>query len=74
MSKINCWEFKKCGREAGGPKVGEMGVCPVHPNNGRSCWLVAGTFCGGKVQGSAAQKLGNCAVCDFYVKVKAREI
>jgi hypothetical protein len=60
--KLNCWEFKKCGREAGGAKAKELGVCPatedeklntVHggKNAGRSCWVLAGTMCGGKVQG-----------------------
>ena len=29
MAKLNCWEFKKCGREAGGSKVGELGLCPA---------------------------------------------
>lgn len=28
MAKLNCWEFKKCGRETGGLKIKEMGVCP----------------------------------------------
>ena len=23
----NCWEIKKCGRETGGPKSKELGVC-----------------------------------------------
>lgn len=27
--KINCWDFVKCGREFGGEKVTEMGVCPA---------------------------------------------
>lgn len=25
----NCWEFKKCGREPGGAKASELGVCPA---------------------------------------------
>jgi hypothetical protein len=29
MSKLNCWELKKCGREAGGAKSNEMGICPA---------------------------------------------
>ncbi|MDA8172354.1 MAG: hypothetical protein M0Z48_11080 [Nitrospiraceae bacterium] len=74
MAKINCWEFMKCGRQTGGSNVAQFGVCPAYPDNGRSCWLVAGTFCGGKVQGTSAQKLGNCSGCNFYTKVKAREI
>lgn len=80
----NCWEFKKCGRESGGAKVNELGVCPATTevfcdglnrgkNAGRICWAVAGTFCGGKVQGSFAQKQTTCMNCDFYKKVKKEE-
>ena len=64
--KMNCWEFKKCGREVGGAKVKELGVCPSYPNNGKSCAYVAGTFCGGEIQGTFASKLYNCMKCDFY--------
>jgi len=62
----NCWEIKKCGREKGGPNAHELGVCPAYPNNGHSCWIIAGTFCEGKVQGTFAQKQGTCVVCDVY--------
>ncbi|MDM8522439.1 protein phosphatase 2C domain-containing protein [Desulfococcaceae bacterium HSG8] len=82
--KQNCWEFMKCGREAGGEKAGELGVCPVAvsptfdgfnmgKNCGRMCWLVAGTFCGGKVQGRFAEKQVSCKSCDFYKYVHAGE-
>ena len=27
--KLNCWEFMKCGRQPGGEKVDELGVCPA---------------------------------------------
>lgn len=75
--KTNCWEFKKCGREPNGAKVAELGICPaaiekkvngIHggTNGGRSCWAVAGTFCGGKVQGTFSQKMTNCMSCEFY--------
>lgn len=84
MKKLNCWEFKKCGREPKGARAQELGVCPaaqeerlnnVHGgvNSGRSCWIVAGTYCKGEVQGSFAQKYHNCALCDFYTAVKAEE-
>ncbi len=63
---MNCWEFKKCGREKGGAKVAEFGVCPAYPNGGTDCAKIAGTFCGGQVQGSFAQKVANCMQCDFY--------
>jgi hypothetical protein len=84
VKKQNCWEFKRCGREPGGAKVKEFGICPatreekldqVHggTNAGRSCWILAGTLCRGEVQGTFAQKYKNCETCDFYKKVKEEE-
>ena len=70
MTDKNCWEFKKCGRELGGIKVKDLGVCPANPSHGRDCWVVAGTFCGGKIQGTNAQKHATCMVCDWYKEVK----
>ena len=84
MGKLNCWEFKKCGREPGGVKAKELGVCPVTleircdkvnagKNAGRCCWAVTGTLCGGKVQGAFASKVGNCMNCDFFKLVVKEE-
>jgi len=42
---LNGWEFKKCGREVGGAKAKELGVCPAYPNFGKSCVIIARTFC-----------------------------
>jgi len=83
-TKENCWEFKKCGREPGGSKVKELGICPVTTysdlngahdgkNAGRACWVVAGSLCGGKIQGTFAQKLHNCWRCEFMNAVKKEE-
>ena len=74
---LNCWEHKQCGRQPGGPKIVELGVCPAatdarvdgvnHGRNaGRCCWAVAGTLCKGEKQGVFAEKLINCQSCDFY--------
>ncbi|MDA8098266.1 MAG: hypothetical protein M0042_01420 [Nitrospiraceae bacterium] len=82
--KVNCWEFKQCGREKGGARAEELGVCRaamevrmngVHGGKlgGRACWIVAGTLCGGKEQGTFAQKYHNCEQCDFYRTVKTEE-
>ncbi len=82
--KLNCWEYKRCGRQPGGPRAKEMGVCPVTIHHqlegvhggskaGRACWVVAGSLCGGKVQGAYAQKLNNCWRCDFMNMVKQEE-
>jgi hypothetical protein len=63
---MNCWEFKRCGREGGGSKVHEMGVCPAYPNHGQCCAQVVGTLCKGDVQGTHAAKLCTCVDCDFF--------
>jgi hypothetical protein len=54
--RMNCWEFKKCGREANGAKAKELGTCSAYPNHGTHCAKIAGTLCGGKVQ-RVAKKL-----------------
>jgi hypothetical protein len=56
----------KCGREFGGLKAYEMGVCQAYPNDGKQCATVAGTLCGGKVQGTYAMKIFDCVKCAFY--------
>ena len=82
--KLNCWEFKKCGRQPGGHKAAELGICPATVNTelntahgginaGRACWAIAGSLCGGKIQGTYAQKLHNCWRCEFMNMVKKEE-
>ncbi len=84
MPGKNCWEFKNCGRQPGGAKEKEFGVCPASTdarlngtnngkNGGRACWALTGTLCGGKIQGTFASKLGNCMACEFYAMVKKEE-
>jgi hypothetical protein len=84
MAKKNCWEHKQCGREPGGNKTAELGICSaalieahhgIHEgkNGGRSCWVVAGTLCGGKAQGTFAMQIADCMECDFYLEVKKEE-
>lgn len=63
----DCWEIKICGREKGGPKVAELGQCVASIEGlGHSCWMIAGTLCGGEIQGTVAQKEKNCLGCDVY--------
>ncbi len=71
---MNCWEFKRCGREAGGAKASELGVCPAYPDDGARCARKAGTLCGGTVQGSFAAKLATCIHCDFYKSEHYRRV
>jgi hypothetical protein len=84
MYKRNCWEIKQCGRQPGGDKVNDLGVCPACTdtvcsgindgvNAGRICWAIAGTFCGGKVQGNFAQKSVSCMSCEVFRLVKEEE-
>ena len=63
---MNCWEFKKCGRERGGVNEKALGICPAYPDSGKNCARVAGTLCGGKVQGTFSSKLTSCMQCDFF--------
>ncbi|HEX8949999.1 MAG TPA: hypothetical protein VF790_13605 [Dissulfurispiraceae bacterium] len=63
---MNCWEFKSCGREKGGVNEKDLGACPAYPDYGTKCARIAGTLCGGKVQGTFAMKLTSCIECDFY--------
>lgn len=82
--KINCWQYKQCGREPGGVKAEKEGVCPAAAENafdtfnnginaGRSCWLVAGTFCDHTIMGTFAEKIDTCKNCGFYKKVQEEE-
>jgi len=82
--RLNCWEVMMCGREPNGSNIAEYGVCPAAADlsydginsgkcAGRICWAVAGTLCGGCVQGSFADKRVSCLNCDFYQMVQDEE-
>lgn len=82
--KKNCWDFKQCGRQPGGHRTQELGICPaaietrldgIHGGSraGRACWIVAGTYCKGEVQGTYAKKFKNCQQCEFYAAVREEE-
>lgn len=84
LMKENCWEVKNCGREQNGANVVELGSCPaaINPhldgvhggkNGGRTCWVIAGTLCGGNIQGTFAAKEQNCLRCDFYKSIRDEE-
>ncbi|MDF1614957.1 two-component system sensor histidine kinase NtrB [Desulfurivibrio dismutans] len=65
--KMPCWEFHQCGVKK--TEGAAQFRCAAYPHYGRICWAVAGTFCGKKISGSIAQKLGDCEECEFYRKV-----
>jgi len=82
--KLNCWEFHRCGREPGGEKVAEFGVCPVAEckehhsknggvNGGRYCWKIAGTLCDINANGDKPKKMLKCFSCEFFGLVQDEE-
>ncbi len=73
--KLNCWQYKNCGRESGGLMAGALGECPVSSamkydgmndgiGAGRACWMLAGS--GGKAPHGPAR---GCSQCEFYKRV-----
>ena len=42
-------------------------------NAGRACWVVAGTMCEGKIQGTFASKFKGCGLCDFFKAIRRTE-
>ncbi len=82
--KLNCWEYKRCGRGPNGRRSPGEKICPAATNTradgvncgtngGRVCWAIAGTLCGGRQRGSFATKLETCLRCDFCQLVLAEE-
>jgi hypothetical protein len=82
--KLNCWEYRKCGREPGGENTSEFGVCPASTEGrlngvhggvsaGRACWVVGGTICDGNPHGTFAKKINDCKQCKFYIFVREEE-
>ncbi len=53
-----CWEVKRC----------EHRACPVYGRRNVRCWQIAGTHCGGEIQGHFAKKYSDCKDCEVYRK------
>jgi hypothetical protein len=81
---LNCWEIMQCGREPGGRNALEHGVCSAASmeichgvnqghNGGRICWAIAGTLCGGTMQGTYAGKYGRCSQCEVFKRVRSEQ-
>jgi hypothetical protein len=80
----NCWEIMNCGRQPGGPRSAELGVCPASSearcdgvnsgkNAGRACWAVAGTLCGESCSALLSGEISDCLTCPFYRRVRREE-
>ncbi len=59
-----CWEVKGCDKKD----------CPVYGQINTRCWQVAGTHCGGVVQGKFAKKIGECKNCEVYAQSTGDQI
>ncbi|PKL46904.1 MAG: hypothetical protein CVV39_06565 [Planctomycetes bacterium HGW-Planctomycetes-1] len=79
--KVNCWEFRKCGRQPGGTKVEEFGVCPAAiskehngknggQTGGRYCWKAKGTLSDIHTKNNKTEKILKCIACEFYKLVQ----
>ncbi len=79
--KLNCWEFKKCGRQEGGENAGVLGGCPVCSakeadgfndgvNGGRGCAYIVGSFSPGVIDDVEQNKKADCSNCEFYHLLK----
>ena len=76
--KLNCWQFKNCGREPGGVMAEVLGECSVASTmrfdglnegigGGRACWMVPNSVC--KQGVSTSTPVNPCHTCDFYKRV-----
>ena len=74
MKKINCWEFKQCGREPGGARVDKLGICSVSveasvdgmkggKNGGRVCWVVKNLL---RLSREDNPSYEECNECEFF--------
>ena len=81
--KLNCWEYKSCGREPGGLIAEQDGICPVSQafdqdgiNNGqaggRICWRIYNRLAG-LPSDRDLPVLIPCKRCDFYRRVVFEE-
>ncbi|MBF0438327.1 MAG: hypothetical protein HQL93_04310 [Magnetococcales bacterium] len=69
---MNCWEFKKCGKE----NTCVAGISAKFDgyfggkNGGRFCAFIDGTECASGKYSSSLEKFTNhCSSCDFYKKL-----
>jgi len=82
IRKLNCWEFKNCGREPGGLLTDQLGECPVARAlrfdglnggiaAGRACWMMTGDKL--PCQAGTGGRPVPCHACDFYRRVLFEE-
>ncbi|HWR57856.1 MAG TPA: response regulator, partial [Thermodesulfovibrionales bacterium] len=59
-----CWETMNC----------EQRQCPAYGLRKARCWHMAGTHCGGEVQGFFARKAGDCRECRVYKEAVGQQV
>ena len=59
-----CWDALSCDKKK----------CPVRIKKDYRCWLIAGTLCGGMVQGEFIKKFGDCISCKVYKQYQERPV
>ncbi|MBD3258086.1 hypothetical protein GF377_06600 [candidate division GN15 bacterium] len=80
--KLNCWEFKNCGRGKGGLMAHTLGTCPVAEAMecdginggiaaGRVCWTIRSS--GNRLCRRGIGDKRTCLACDFYRRVMHEE-
>ena len=83
-NRMNCWEFKQCGREPGGRNVEKYGRCSVPvsvehngmnngKNGGRSCWILREAACEKIMRACRVDEIKECRQCRFHIHVKKSE-
>ncbi|MCI5219061.1 MAG: hypothetical protein D3914_07680 [Candidatus Electrothrix sp. LOE2] len=83
-NRINCWEFKKCGREPGGRNIEKYGCCSVPvsieydgmnngKNGGRSCWILRESACEKIMRACRVDEIKECRQCHFHTYVRKTE-
>jgi len=58
LNLVACYEIKNCNKTE----------CQCYGTPAQRCWQVAGTYCGGEIQGQFAQKYANCYECEVFKK------
>lgn len=53
-----CWQVRACGHQE----------CPAYGKEHVRCWQIAGTHCGGVIQGHFARKFNDCKECPVYIQ------
>jgi len=79
MKPLNCWEWKKCGREPGGANAEGDGCVVARErradginngsNGGRYCWAIRDA----NAETPFKNKLCFCLQCDFLAAVQEQE-